>query len=432
MRPAAHLEAAIQVLTTLEQGTRGTDRVLRDDLARRRYAGARDRRVIGELVYAALRRRAETRFALGLAENRATPRLEVFADWMARMGADPAALDDLIAAGGIHAPAPATPEEAVSLAALAARRRDARHMPAWARAGVPEWTMPLFVRRFAEGAEAEARALNVPAPVDLRVNLLRAQDGAPRAARAAAIARLAEDGIAASPTPLAPLGLRLDEPQALARSNAYREGLVEIQDEGSQLVAACVTPEAGALVVDYCAGAGGKALAIAAATANGCAVVACDVDPRRLARLAARAGRAGAAIERRALDGTGAPPELAGAADWVLVDAPCSGSGAWRRDPAARWRLSPERLAGLTALQDRILRDAARLVRPGGRLVYATCSLFMEENEDRVASFLRDWPRFRPGPVALPGQASTGPFLFTTPLRQGCDGFFAALLRAAP
>lgn len=436
MRPAAHLEAAIEILATLEGGSRGTDRVLHDDLARRRYAGAGDRRAIAGFVYSCLRRRAVTRWAFAAAGAAVTPRLEAFAGWMAKAGTGLQGLNDLIAAGGAHAPAPLSADETSSLAVAGTPAPD-RSPPDWVRAGVPAWTMPLFVRRFGTDAEAEARALNEPAALDLRVNPLRAKTESPEQARSAAMARLAEDGIAGNPTPFAPLGLRVAAPRGLARTKAYGEGLVEIQDEGSQLVAACVAALPGETVIDYCAGAGGKTLALAASMGNRGHLIACDADGPRLERLKTRAARAGAVVETRTLAGPRSVHDLGAAADWVLVDAPCSGSGAWRRDPAARWRLTPDGLAALTALQDRILREAARLVRPGGMLVYATCSLFMEENEDRIQSFSQDTPQFAVVPCAVLGAvpgavlAGEGPFLRTTPLRHGCDGFFAATLRAA-
>lgn len=434
MRPAAHLDAAIEILTALEGGTRGTDRVLHDDLIRRRYAGSGDRRTIADLVYACLRRRAGLGWALARLGATVTPRLEAFAGWMARAGVGPSGLGDLIAAGGAHAPPPPTADEARLLAALdeaAAQGSAAQAEPDWVRAGVPAWTMPLFARRFGAQAEAEARALNEPAALDLRVNLLRAKGTDPEQARALAMGRLAEDGIACTPLPASTLGLRVATPRAITRCRAYRDGLVEIQDEGSQLVAAAVGAEPGATVIDYCAGAGGKTLALAALMANRGRLIACDTDTAKLERLKARAARAGARIETRPLDGPNAMLPFIAAADRMLVDAPCSGSGAWRRDPAARWRLTPEGLANFTALQDRILREAARLVSPGGTLVYATCSLFREENEDRIEAFLQGAPRFKI--VSCAGPCGGGePFLVTTPLRHGCDGFFAAALQADP
>lgn len=428
MRAAAHLEATIEILTALERGSRGTDRVVHDDLVRRRYAGSGDRRAITELLYACLRRRAVARWRFALLGADVTPRIEAFAGWMALKGAGVSDLAELIASGGPHAPAPPNTGEAALLAALTQLPEPTP--PAWVQAGVPDWTMPHFARRFGAEAEAEAGALNAAAAFDLRVNTLRSKSVDPVLARAEALQLLAGEGISAALTPLSPIGLRIAEPRALTRSKAFRSGLIEIQDEGSQLVAAAVGARPGETVIDYCAGAGGKTLALAAAMENRGRLIACDTDAGRLDRLAERARRAGAQVEPRVLADQQSLGDLKGTADRVLVDAPCSGSGAWRRDPAARWHLTPARLAELMELQNRVLSDATSLVSPGGTLIYATCSLFVEEDEDRISAFLRGATRFRREDCHVgPGG---GPDLLTTPRRHGCDGFFASILRASP
>jgi 16S rRNA (cytosine967-C5)-methyltransferase len=254
--------------------------------------------------------------------------------------------------------------------------------------------------------------------MDLRVNTLKAMR--------AAVAR-AFPGFA--PTPLSPWGLR-GEPAPLTRHPAFCAGHVEVQDEGSQLVALACAAAPGETVVDLCAGAGGKTLALAAAMAGRGRIVACDSDAARLRDLGPRAARAGAAhmIETRLLDTpreAAALADLAGAADLALIDAPCSGSGTWRRNPEARWRLTPERLARLTALQDRLLDLGAALVRPGGRLIYAVCSVLADEGAARADGFLGRRAGFAPGRLAAPAPTQAARALLT-PRRNSTDGFFIA------
>ena len=243
------------------------------------------------------------------------------------------------------------------------------------------------------------------APLYLRVNLLRGD-------RAAAIAALAADRIAAEPGPLSPACLKvLSGARAVARASAYRDGLVEIQDAASQAAADYARATPGDTLLDYCAGAGGKTLALAAAMAGQGRLHAHDIAPRRLAQLVERAGRAGVEVTLHEPGRTGS---LTGRCDLVLVDAPCSGSGAWGRNPDAKWRLTADRLAAYAQTQDTILAEAAAAVRPGGRLVYVTCSMLGVENADRAAGFLATHANFH---------ARRAPLVLT--LLDGGDGFFA-------
>jgi 16S rRNA (cytosine967-C5)-methyltransferase len=337
-------------------------------------------------------------------------------------------------------------------------------MPDWVRGEYPEWLDASLRAVFAENLAAEMAALNAPAPLDLRVNLLKSTREAARAA-------LKAEKIETEPTPLSPWGLRVagKSPRSskmppsraagrprVQNSRAFKQGLVEVQDEGSQVIAALVGARPGLTVVDYCAGAGGKTLALAALMARSGTLqgrlVACDLSAERLGRAAERFARAGAAaIERVPLaeEGQFALAGLMGAADRVLLDVPCSGSGAWRRDPLAKWRLDSARLAELAALQSRILAEAARLVRPGGRIVYATCSILREENEAPIASFLDHDNLYRIVPIAeawretpggavieqrMPSGMTPGgnQFLRLTPASGGTDGYFAAVLERKP
>jgi 16S rRNA (cytosine967-C5)-methyltransferase len=295
---------------------------------------------------------------------------------------------------------------------------------------LPEWLAPYLERVFGKGLEHEMTALNGPAPTDLRVNLLKADRETARRA-------LAAEGVAARPTPLSPVGLRLHERVPLGNLAAFKQGLVEVQDESSQIAALLADARHGMRVVDFCAGAGGKTLALAAGMNNRGKLVACEVSQRRLDRAARRLRRAGVAnVERRALSGERDKwvKRHAGSFDRVFVDVPCLGTGTWRRNPDAKWRMTPDDLAELVERQQQILCSAARLVRPGGRLIYATCSLLREEDEAQAEAFLVATPDFSLLPVARVweetiGGASPGgeDYLRLTPARHGTDGFFVAI-----
>jgi len=417
--PGARIAAAIEILDAIDRGTAPADTVVRDYFQRRRYAGSKDRRAIQDRVWGVLRRRGTLLWRLGADRTGVEARALVLAD-LAEEGLDAATLCD----GVGHAPPPLTSAEK----GLLASRSDGQ-APDWARLNYPDWLDGPLRRALADARDAEMAALNREAPVDLRVNALKAT-------RDEAQAALAAEGVEAAPAPLSPLGLRIERRQPLRGLKALRDGLVEPQEEGSQILALVVGARPGETVIDYCAGAGGKTLALAAAMANEGRLVAGDIAAARLRRMAPRLDRAGVEnVERLVL-----PAGLAeGAADRLLVDAPCSGLGTWRRKPELRWRLTPDGLAADITTQHRLLRDAARLVRPGGRLVYATCSLLQEENDDPVAAFLAETPTFRRLPIAGVWQETIGgaapcdgPDLLLTPARHGTDGVYAAVLERAP
>ena len=289
-----------------------------------------------------------------------------------------------------------------------------------------------FSKTFGDQLKSELIALNLPAPLDLRVNALKAT-------REALAENLASADIQSSPTPYAPLGLRARGRPDLAALNAFADGLFDMQDEGSQLVAAMTDARAGQQVLDFCAGAGGKTMALAAAMENRGHLVAADVSQRRLTRAKLRLKRAGVEnAERVLLTGQDDDPFLKKRRSWfdrVLVDAPCSGSGSWRRHPETKWRGAGD-MTRLNALQDAILARAAGLVKRGGRLIYATCSLLPQENEARVEAFLKAHEGFRLLPadavwrdsVGAPWPDAQAAYLKLTPAKNGTDGFFAAVL----
>jgi len=416
MTPGARIAAAIEVLDAIEEDGGPADRTLGAWFRARRFIGAKDRTSIAEAVFGVLRRRLRIDWWLARYRTEANGRSRMLAD-LALAGAGADAVETLFD-GGRYAPAPPTGTERDVVDRLSRRPLEPDEMPEAVRLECPAWAESGLRAALGDHFAAELAALRLPAPVDLRVNLLKGS-------RETALSLLAVAGIEATPTPHSPWGIRLAGRPALGALPIFRDGLVEVQDEGSQLLAGLVEPAPGMQAVDFCAGAGGKALALAAVMQNRGRIVACDVHDHRLARLGERSRRAGAHnIERRVLSGERDRwvKRHKGAFDRVLVDAPCSGTGTWRRSPDARWRRGLSDLAELTALQDRILDSACRLVRPGGRLVYGTCSLLREENEDRVAAFLAAHPEF----------AALGDAMRLGPASHGTDGFFGAVMERLP
>ncbi|MBO6667377.1 RsmB/NOP family class I SAM-dependent RNA methyltransferase [Parvibaculum sp.] len=425
MTPGARLQSAIEILEDIFLSGRPADRIVENWSRSNRYAGSKDRAAISELVYTVLRRRAE----LSAATDHEDARLLAFAALALVNGEDIAALAD----GSRHAPAPLSEDERKALDAAALPGADAAP---WIRLNYPEWLHSEFEAAFGSELEREMGALMERAPTDLRVNTLKTDREAARVA-------LEEAGLLAEPCPWSPWGLRLTTRGNLPGLALYREGAIEIQDEGSQIACLLTGVKPGEQVVDLCAGGGGKSLALAAMMENKGQIYACDTDSRRLAPLEPRAQRAGirnlqTAVLRPWHPGA-ADSDLAGLtgrADCVLVDAPCSGTGAWRRSPDARWRLGPDTLEGYRAAQEEVLARAAGLVRPGGRIVYVTCSLLPCENERQVEFFLERHQDFEPlswaaaWPEAiLPPPAPPGPSLRLAPASSGTDGFFVAILR---
>ncbi|MGN6269271.1 MAG: RsmB/NOP family class I SAM-dependent RNA methyltransferase [Sphingomonas sp.] len=391
MTPGGCAQAAIELIDAIIAAARdqgpAADTLIARYFAERRYAGSKDRRAVRELVYAAVRRAGERpesgRAALvGLADD------------------DPALLACFTGEG--HAPAPVVEDEPRAAAGVA---------PAW-----------LVERLRNSGLDDEdLAALSDRAPLDVRVNRLKG-------ARNAVLASIP----GATALPHAPDGLRLPAGTSVEQLEAFRLGEVEVQDEGSQIVGMAAGAEPGMAVVDLCAGAGGKSLALAAAMANRGELLACDVDRGRLSRLPPRAERAGASIIETRLMNPGREEEALSdwqqRADVVLVDAPCSGTGTWRRNPEARWRLTPERLDRLMATQHRLLALAAGLVKPGGALIHIVCSLLDEEGAGQVDRFLIEHAGRRADTLDLPAGRPRGQGIRLTPAHDGTDGFFVARL----
>jgi 16S rRNA (cytosine967-C5)-methyltransferase len=430
MTPAARLSAAIEVLADIDARRRPAADALKDWGLAHRFAGSGDRAAIAGLAYDALRRRASAAWIMG----EETPRAILLGMLRLERALDLDAIAAL-ASGARFAPAPLSETERSRLAE--ASLADA---PPWVAGDYPEWLDPQFARVFGEERAAELAALAARAPLDLRVNTLKAD----RDTAAAALSDLA-----CEPARWSPLGLRLRlgaeaKSPAIHAEPAFIKGMVEVQDEGSQLAALLAGAKRGEQVVDLCAGAGGKTLALAAAMENHGQIYATDSDKRRLAPIHARLERAGArnVQVRTPRGGAEALSDVAGRADLVLIDAPCTGIGAWRRNPDAKWRVRPGSLATRCKEQEAALDRAAALVKPGGRIAYVTCSVLAEENDDQVHAFLSRHPEFAIVPPAQVCEAlGERAYLFRravlmsqagllmTPARTETDGFFVAVLR---
>lgn len=386
MTPAARHAAAIDILDRWLAG-QPVEAALTGWARASRFAGSGDREAVRDLVFRIVRQRRSLAELGGGAGGRALLLGAMRADGLAPQGWS----------GEGHAPVALNPQEQALLAAP---------MPTMAR-GValdcPDWLLPVFDAAPGDQADAVLALMRQRAPVFVRVN-------AARTTRDAVQAELAAEGIIAAPHPLADTALEVtDGARRLRGCAAFNEGRLELQDAASQAVALAFARHASGPVLDYCAGGGGKSLALAALGAR---VSAHDIASQRMVDLPARARRAGASVQVLA----GPPKGLWSA---ILADAPCSGSGSWRRAPEAKWALTPARLAELTRIQDEILHRCAALTAPGGVLGYATCSMFRAENEDRVAAFL----------TTHPGWHSVDTLRLSP--RDGGDGFFLAVLKRA-
>ena len=430
MTPSARLQATLELLQEIERDPRPADGVISAWFRARRNIHDDARGEISGLLSAVQRHHARLGWWLDRLGRPATPRARLLA-WLALSRTKTRDQIQGLFSGADDAPLGLTADEHALLGRLSGGSLDHPEMPEEVRTECPVWALDPLRRRFGPDFAREMAAMLAPPPLDLRVNPLKTT-------REAALAELRRRGLEAVACAMAPQGIRINERPSLTRVTMLKTGEVEIQDEGSQLVAMLVDARAGERVVDFCAGAGGKTLAIATQMANRGHVIACDISEGRLKRAAERFRNAGLHnIQTRLLSGARdkwVKRHKAGF-DRVLVDAPCSGTGAWRRNPDARWRAEDIGLDALVALQADILDSAARLVRPGGRLVYATCSLLPEENEAQIEVFLAAHPEFSAVPLADVAPQITGSahpdHLSLTPARHGTDGFFAAVMQSA-
>jgi 16S rRNA (cytosine967-C5)-methyltransferase len=430
MTPSARISAAIEVFADIEGRRRPAADALKDWGLAHRFAGSGDRAAIAGLVYDMLRRRYSAAYLLGAD----TPRAIMIGMLKLARALDPAAIAALFS-GARFAPEPLASDEANAL--IQGSLADA---PAPVVGDYPEWLDPYLKRIFGAARAEEGAAMARRAPLDLRVNTLKAN----RDAVAAELSHLN-----ATPTRWSPAGLRIvlgadAKSPAIQSEPAFLQGHIEVQDEGSQLVSMLALPQPGERVIDLCAGAGGKTLALAAAMKGRGRIFASDFDKRRLAPIHARLERAGAGnVEVRTPKGDiDVLADLLHSADLVLIDAPCSGTGTWRRNPDSKLRMRPGALEVRVREQIEVLDRASGLVKPGGRVAYITCSVLAEENQEQIRMFAARHPEFAVVPpdaadgvlAAMPAEFADAVYvssegILMTPLRTGTDGFFIGVLR---
>lgn len=421
MRDGGRLGAAIDVLTEIETRHRPVRLALKTWGENARYAGAKDRAFVSGLALDALRKRRSLAWRMGEETPRAAAlgTLRLLWDWPIERIAE-AAEDEA------HGPGPLTDAERQALA----EPRYLADAPPAVRGDYPDWLDASLAKAFGEARAEEGAALAERAPVDLRVNLLKTDPA--RALKALA-------SLGAEPSGVLPTALRIAAPDPTQRGGAvetipqFSKGWFEVQDLGSQIAAASAGDVAKKQVLDLCAGGGGKTLALAAAMGSTGQIYAYDSDARRLTDTIRRADRAG--VRNLQVRSPVTPEPLKGLEakmDLVFIDAPCTGSGSWRRHPDTKWRLTPETLARRMADQDQVLEEGAAFVKPGGRMVYVTCSVLPEEDEDRVAAFLARHPELAVAPAtadpSLVQYLTPDQFLRLSPRTAGTDGFFVAVL----
>lgn len=430
MRTPAHIAAAAHLLAQALHTDTPADKAMDSYFRQNRYIGSKDKKAIAGLVYGTLRH-------LGA--------------YLYRTGCDLAAADPLVMAclhakftdstplptifdGSKFAPLPFTKKQQTQYDKAMAT--GTANMPAWAKYGYPAWMDEALHQAYGTDLPHEMAHMLGEAPLDIRCNTLKTTTEKLSAA-------LQKQGIKAALAPFTPWGLRLGERLNLFTLEAFKTGQFEVQDAGSQTLAALCPASDGMRVVDYCAGAGGKSLALAAKMHNKGKLLACDIFEGKLKALRQRATRAGVdTLETHLVPQTGTDSWVKrqkDQADLVLLDVPCTGTGTWRRNPDAKWRLTPEKLANLAETQKHILATAAPMVKKGGWLVYATCSVLPAENDQQVAAFMHTHPGFElvPVPELWRSQGLCGPCptmahtLQLHPARDGTDGFFIAVMRRA-
>ena len=439
MTPAARIAAVIDILDSLYADgavTSSAAQALRSSMQRRRYAGSGDRNAISDLFWQIQRGLSRLCWHLETCNAEITGRHLVLAA-LVLMERQHDALAGLFSAEIAHAPSPLSEAEITMVAKLADRHFADPAMPPHIALEWPEWLMADTTATLGDDVAANLSALTVPAPTDIRVNPLKLSDQ--RQLRD----RLAGRGIKGHPTSLSPFGVRLQKRARLDELQDWKKGLFDIQDEGSQLASLLCDARPGMQVADMCAGAGGKSLLMAAMMQNKGRILALDTSAERLERGGERLRRAGVHnVERKVVAEKWSSRSWRGKFDRVVVDAPCSGSGTWRRQVDARWQLTPERLAYYQETQAILLEKARAMVAPGGRIIYITCSLLASEGAKQIKNFLQTAPEFEPADiggiwhdtVAATGGGACPPhqpgMLQLLPGRDGTDGFFIAILQA--
>lgn len=429
MTPSARLQSVLELLTEISAAPRPADALASAYFRARRYIGSKDRAYVSNTLYDVLRHHARLDWWLKKNDAESTTRARLLS-YLALVDKKSLAVVDELFSGGKFAAQRLNDDERALLQKLENHTVEHPAMSDEVKGECPEWALAGLQKRFGKNFLRELQALLRPAPLDLRVNPLKAT-------REDMLSAIKKAGMKAAACPLSPLGVRVAERPSLNELPMLKNGQIEIQDEGSQMVAFLVDARPGQRVVDFCAGAGGKTLAIAAAMKNKGRIIACDVMAGRLKRSTERFRRAGLHnIEVKPLTSESDPwvKRHKASFDRVLVDAPCSGTGTWRRNPDSRWKNLGPGLDNLLELQGKILASASRLVMPGGRLVYATCSLLAEENEDQIEAFLAAHKDFRRVPISevLKGfvqeMPCPDPYLSLSPAQHDTDGFFGAVM----
>ena len=439
MTPAARIAAVIDILDSLYVDgavISSAAQALRLSMQRRRYAGSGDRNAISDLFWQIQRGLSRLCWHLETCNAEITGRHLVLAA-LVLMERQHDALAGLFSAEIAHAPSPLSEAEITMVAKLADRHFADPAMPPHIALEWPEWLMADTTATLGDDVAANLSALTVPAPTDIRANPLKLSDQ--RQLRD----RLAGRGIKGHPTSLSPFGVRLQKRTRLDELQDWKKGLFDIQDEGSQLASLLCDARPGMQVADMCAGAGGKSLLMAAMMQNKGRILALDTSAERLERGGERLRRAGVHnVERKVVAQKWSSRSWRGKFDRAVVDAPCSGSGTWRRQVDARWQLTPERLAYYQETQAILLEKARAMVAPGGRIIYITCSLLASEGAEQINNFLQTAPEFEPADigdiwhdtVAAAGGGACPPhqpgMLQLLPGRDGTDGFFIAILQA--
>ena len=428
MTPAARIAAIIELLTEIDEIPRPADAIVSQYFRSRRFIGSKDRNAISTRTYDILRHQARLSWWATKKHQEQNARIRLLAYLRLVEKSSPSEVSKLFNSSK-YAAEDLSPEEEKFVRQLKGHTLFHPEMTDEVTCECPDWAAEGLKKRFGFSFKKEMESLLNSAPLDLRVNPLKTT-------REEALHALQNLDLVVSETPYSPLGLRVKKRPALGQIKMLKEGAIEIQDEGSQLVAFLVAPVAGERVVDFCAGAGGKTLAISAAMKNKGRIIACDVLANRLKRSGERFRRAGLHnIETRTLtsERDAWVKRHKKSCDRVLVDAPCSGTGTWRRNPDARWKELGPGLSNLVPLQASILQSASRLVKPGGRLVYATCSMLPEENNEQIEKFLDNNSDFKLVPVQscgadIPNLPDTGDYLSLTPAKHNTDGFFGAVM----
>jgi len=427
MKASSQIQAAIDLLSQIEEERRPADRILSSYFRSRRYIGSKDKAAISEIIYAVLRNKGSY---LWYAEQ---SNLSLFARSLVMLYLIDNKKDlDEYFTGEEYAPEILSDIEAmyVVLASRAMQKGELENAPDYARLNLPQWLLPKLKKSLADDFEQEILAMQNRADLCIRANLLKNS-------REDCQQQLKAEKVDTSRTLYSPWGLKILQKIALNNLSSFKEGLFEVQDQGSQLITLVSGVKPGQKVVDFCAGAGGKSLALAAQMQNKGVIHACDVHSKRLENLTKRKKRAGVHnIQLHLLSSERDKwvKRQTSKMDVVLVDAPCSGTGTWRRSPDARWNLDSENLESLVILQTNILSSASRLVKPGGRLIYATCSVLVEENEEQVEKFLKLHSEFEVGELSnlhlLDDLNVVDNFQLRTSIAHtGMDGFYVAVLQ---